>query len=300
MTLPNYLVIGAQKSATSSVCDLLAQHPEVFMTDPKEPYFFSNEEVWSKGLGWYESLFEGAAGCKAIGEGSTTYSQEWLFPEAAQRIADLLPHARLIYIVRHPLQRIESLWMHYMSKGGRETNPLRIAVKQRREYIDNTLYLKQIDRYRALYPDERILVLFFEDFRKDPQGVMRRVFEFLGVDPEFTPPQADKPRHVSSEGRVDSAMLKPLRRIPGFGRLRDMLPMGIRNSVRSVLKKPHLGRPEWDDESRTWAIAQLADDSREFLRRYGKPDDFWGIDWDAGSGPEPVGAGMTSSTTTGE
>jgi len=86
MTLPNYLVIGAQKSATSSVCDLLAGHPEVFMTDPKEPYFFSHDEVWSKGLGWYESLFEGADGCPAVGEGSTTYTQQSMYPNAPARV----------------------------------------------------------------------------------------------------------------------------------------------------------------------------------------------------------------------
>lgn len=281
MTLPNYLVIGAQKSATSSVCDLLSRHPDVFMTDPKEPYFFSNAEVWSKGFPWYESLFEGAEGRTAIGEGSTTYSQEHLFPEAAPRIAKHLPGARLIYIVRHPLERIQSLWMHYSAKGGRESNPLGVAVRERPEYIDNTLYRKQIDLHRAHFPDDRILVLFFEDFRRDPEGVMRRVFGFLGVDPEVELEDADKPRHVSAEGRVDTAMLRPLRRLPGFGLLRDIAPTGLRERVRGVLKKPIQGRPEWDDESRRWVLEQLADDNREFLRRYGKPDDFWGIDRDA-------------------
>ncbi|MCB9846850.1 MAG: sulfotransferase [Phycisphaeraceae bacterium] len=282
MTLPNYLVIGAQKSATSSVCDLLAAHPEAFMTDPKEPYFFSHDEVWSKGLAWYESLFAGAEGCKAIGEGSTTYTQPSLYPHAAERIASTLPDARLIYIVRHPLERIRSHWMHLRTKGNRERTPFNAAVRSGLHgYLDNTLYSRQIDIYRARYPDERILALFFEDFRRDPDALMRRVFEFLGIDPDFRLSDAGKPRHVSAQGRIDTPVLTPLRRIPGFGALRDALPAGLRERVRGVLKKPVGERPEYDDETRRWVIAQLAQDNREFLRRYGKPDDYWGIDWDS-------------------
>lgn len=279
MTLPNYLVIGAQKSATSSVCDLLAMHPDAYMCEPKEPYFFSNTEVWSKGFDWYESLFADAGGCSAIGEGSTTYSMQALFPEAPGRIARHLPSARLIYIVRNPFQRIESLWMHYKTKGGREDRPLSVAVREAPEYIDTSKYCKQIDVYREHFPDEQILVLFFEDFKADSGAVMRRVYEFLGIDPAFEPGDTDKPRHVSAEGRVDTPLLSPLRSIPGFRKLRDGMPMGLRNSLRGVLKKPIEGRPEWDEASRQYVLEHLAQDNQQFLRRYGKKADYWGFDW---------------------
>lgn len=281
MTLPNYLVIGAQKSATSSVCDLLAAHPDVFMCAPKEPYFFSHDEHWAKGFEWYERLFEDSDGCSMIGEGSTTYSQCDLYPNAVDRIAEHLPGVKLIYIVRNPLERIQSHWMHYRTKGDREPRPFDVAIRERGEYIDNSLYCKQIDRHRSLHSDDDILVLFFEDFKKDAHAIMQRVFEFLGVDPSFVPEDADKPRHVTASGRVDTPVLRPLRALPGFGWLCDSSPAWVREGFRKILKKPIEGRPEWDESTRRFVIERLADDNRAFLQRYGKPDDYWGFDWES-------------------
>ncbi len=276
--VPNYLVIGAQKSATSSVCDILSLHPECFMTEPKEPYFFSHDEVFAKGWDWYLSLYAGAEGKKAIGEGSTTYTQEWLYPRAVERIRERLPGAKLIYIAREPLSRIESHYLHLASKGGRETRGFNQAVREYPAYIDNSLYAKQIDLYRgAGWTDEQILVLFFEDFRGDTDGQMRKVYRFLGVDDSFATPASWKAQHVSAEGRTDSGALRPLRKIPGFTTLRDAAPTGLKEALRRVLKKPIVGRPEWDEPTRAWAIERLRADNHEFLTRYGKPADFWGF-----------------------
>ncbi len=278
---PNFLVVGAQKCATSTLCEVLGSHPDVFMTDPKEPYFFSHDEVFSRGWKWYESLFAGAAGRRMLGEGSTTYSQRGLYPAAAERIAQGLPGVRVLYIVRHPLQRIESHWMHLRAHGGRETRPFAQALRERPEYIDNTLYLRQIDVYRALLGEDRTLVLFLEDLRADQPAVLRRCFEFLGVPPDAPLAAAGARLNVSEEKRVDTPLLRPFRRVPLFGALRDAVPPALREPFRRILKKPIEGRPEWSDDSRRWAIARLRDDNRAFLRRSGKPDDFWGIDWDA-------------------
>ncbi len=283
--VPNYLVIGAQKSATSSVCDILSLHPECFMTEPKEPYFFSHDEVYQKGWAWYLDLFHGAAGRKAIGEGSTTYTQQWLYPRAAERIRKHLFSVpgvdgppRLIYIAREPLARIESHYLHLASKGGRETRPFNQAVREYPAYIDHSLYTKQIDVYRAIgWPDDRILVLFFEDFRTGTDAEMRKVYRFLGVDESFTVPADWKAKHASAEGRTDSGALRPLRRVPGFAALRDAAPVSVKEALRKVLKKPITERPKWDEATRAWAIDRLREDNHEFLARYGKPADFWGF-----------------------
>ena len=145
---PNYLVIGASKCATSSLCYLLGCHPDVFMTTPKEPHFFSYSEVWAKGWDWYELLFSGAEEKKAVGEGSTTYTMKGRYPDAAPRIACCLPEARLIYIVRDPLARMESHWMHLRAREGREELPFGLAVRRNPWYIDTSLYNRQITAYR--------------------------------------------------------------------------------------------------------------------------------------------------------
>jgi hypothetical protein len=271
---PTFLVIGAQKCATTSLCDLIGQHPDVFMTTPKEPYFFSHEEVWARGWSWYESLFEGARGLSVAGEGSTTYTQCGLFPNAAPRVAEHLPQARLIYIVRDPLERIRSHWMHLRARGNREPDPLPVAVFKRPEYVDNSMYWRQINRYRQSFADDRILVLFFEDFQKDPRRACHRAFEFLGVDPSFEPEDPERPRHVSAERREDGTLTGVVRRIPFFTRLRDAAPVAVREPLRLVLKRGLKERPPWTEESRAWVIGQLRDDALAFLKWCGR-DDLW-------------------------
>ena len=134
---PSFLVIGAQKCATSSLCDMLGRHPDVFTPDPREPNFFSHADVWRQGWDWYESLFAGAEGVKAIGEGSTAYTMQARYPETAPRIARHLPEARLIYIVRDPLERMVSHWMHMRARGNREKLPFNEAVRNDSWYLDN-------------------------------------------------------------------------------------------------------------------------------------------------------------------
>ncbi len=277
MTLPNYLVIGAQKCATSSVCAVLGRHPDVFMCDPKEPYFFSHDEIFARGLGWYESLFAGAGDATAIGEGSTTYTQPTIYPDALPRVHAQLPDAKLIYIAREPLARIVSHYLHLAGRGGRETRPLNRAVREAPWYIDNTLYHTQVSMYLERYPRERVLGLFFEDFQRDPDAVARRCFEFLGVDPDASL-RYDGERMNTSEGaRVDTALTRAIRRVPGFAALRDLAPSGVRGAVRGVFKKKVERKPEWDDATRKWALERVVDDSEAYCEMWGKPRDFWKV-----------------------
>lgn len=209
---PNFLVIGASKCGTSSLCALLGQHPDVFMSRPKEPNFFCYDHVYAKGWEWYESLFIKAAGKRAVGEGTTQYSQRLVFPQCLPRIVKHLPQARIIYTVRHPLHRMESLWIQMLEH--RYAMPFTFAEALRSDvarFIESSNYLREIDAYRQYYPDDRILVLFFEDFRAHPERVLSDCFEFLGVDPTFKPRDADRPRNRSVEKMVEPPWLKRLR-----------------------------------------------------------------------------------------
>lgn len=274
---PNYLVIGAQKSATSTLCDLIGRHPQGFMTRPKEPYFFSNDEVWARGWAWYESLFAGAQGARAIGEGSTTYTMRWKHPNAAERIAENLPNARLIYIVRNPIDRAVSHYTHLRSRGGREKRPIDRAMREDPWYLDNSLYDHQLSAYRDRFPARNILVLFFEDMKADQRAVARRCYEFLDIDPEFADTlEAPAKRNSSEDAREDTALVSAARRIPFFSALRSALPKGMVGSARRALKRP-APKPQLDHDTRAWMTEQLREDSHRFLIRYGKPADFWGF-----------------------
>jgi hypothetical protein len=179
---PDFLVIGAPKCATTSLCFCLGLHPQVFVSRPKETFFFSHDEVWARGWGWYESLFAGSGGALARGEGTTVYAQTATYPKALPRIAEHLPHARILYIVREPYSRLESHWIELHSQG-LTTLPFAEALRKEPELLDAARYGTQLEAYRAHFPDDRILVLFYEDYRERPHEVLERCFRFLGVDP---------------------------------------------------------------------------------------------------------------------
>ena len=112
--LPDFLIIGAAKSATTTLYEYLTRQQAIFMSPEKEPCYFSHDDVYAKGEDWYRSLFAGARDDQICGEASTTYSRWPQYPHAAERIARAIPQARFIYVMRHPVERIYSFYGHRM------------------------------------------------------------------------------------------------------------------------------------------------------------------------------------------
>lgn len=267
--LPNFLVIGAMKAGTSSLCDVLRRHPHVFVSRQKELHFFNNDERYARGRVWYESHFEYVTHEKAIGEGTPGYTKIHSSPQVVDRIADLLPEAKLIYLVRHPMKRIESQWMHQKAYDTRYP-PFNVAVRERRELIEASLYWEAIDAFRRRFAEHQILVVFSEDLRKAPEAELRRTFAFLGVDPDV---------RVASEGgqnvMVTPELLGWLRKIPGFVKWKNVMPRGARAWFKQTVLMPFHKRPEWDEPTRQWFVERYGQQIERFLAEYGKPADFW-------------------------
>jgi hypothetical protein len=275
---PNFFVIGASKSGTSSLCELLDNHPDVFFTTPKEPSYFSDGEDHGLTLDWYQSLFQGAEGHRAVGEGSTNYAVVGLHPGVAEKLEAYAPGSRVIYIVRHPPERIESQWIQ-LRTGNQAPNDFVRAVREVPEMIEGNLYWKNISSFRGVFPDDRILVLFFDDFKADARAVVRRCFRFLDLDPDVPLQAPQRPRNVRQSKRQDKPVLRLLRRLPGFQRLRDALvPGSVRPRLRQITTSPIPDRPEWDEPTYQWVVDRIREDNLRFLRFYGKPEDFWSYD----------------------
>lgn len=276
---PDFLVIGAAKAATTSLCELLGEHPDVFMCTPKEPHFFSVDSVYARGWVWYESLFKKARGCAAVGEGSTSYSMTGVWPETVTRIARHLEAPRIIYSVREPFSRVESGWMQARDSASPWALPsFARSLRESPNFLDESLYWKQISAYRRCIPDDRILILFFEDFVRDPRAVLRRCFTFLGVDPTFEVADASRARKSSADYRIDRWALRALRRLPMFERACRCVPRGVRPWLIRTLRSPLESRPEWDADTRRWFAHQIADDIRPLLEYCGKPKDHWNLE----------------------
>lgn len=191
MTLPDFIICGAQKSGTTSLYSYVTMHPDVIRARAKEVHYFDIN--YNRGVEWYKKHFPNKSPGKVTGEASPDYMYiEWV-PE---RIHELLPDVKLIFILRNPVSRAYSHYWH-VRRRGYERLPFDRAIREERRrldtddvwklirysYRDKGRYAVQLKRYRKYFSDEQMLVVLSEELRINPGLVLKRIFEFLGVDP---------------------------------------------------------------------------------------------------------------------
>ena len=198
--LPTFLIIGAMKSGTSALYWSLRRHPDVFVHPAKEAHFF--DERWEKGPRWYQAGFEARGDARAWGEATPEYMRAAAL--CAPRIADTVPDAALIAILRDPADRAYSHYWHQRARG-RESLSFEDAIEAELRgkrpargrldfrYVDGSRYASQLDEYVARFPREQLLVLVFEQFSAAPEGAMRRVFRHIGVRDDIPVAISDEP-----------------------------------------------------------------------------------------------------------
>jgi hypothetical protein len=184
MTLPTFVVIGAMKAATVSLRRYLDEHPDVFLGRGGkfgEPNFFVAEDNWPRGRGWYESLFDGAGRAAALGECSPSYTMAPAFGGVPERMALVIPDVRLVYVVRDPIARMQSMYMHQVS-AGRERRRAEVALLDDR-YLGPSLYGFQLAAFLDHFDRNQVLVIASEVLRDRPREALSAVFDHLAVDP---------------------------------------------------------------------------------------------------------------------
>jgi hypothetical protein len=274
--LPNFLVIGTKKGGTTSLYRYLLDHPQIFMSPDKEPLFFSSN--WDRGLEWYERLFDKAGQAVAIGEASTRYTAYPQTSGVANRIAKTLPEVRLVYLVRHPIERMMSEYHYHLARGAeRDYSSADRALLGNSSYCNVSRYAMQIEQYLEYFSRDQLLIVKSEDLRSERTQTLRRVYEFLEVDSSWQPAHLGQEFQTTSEQRPRRAVDHALRRIPGYGRVASVAPRSlVRLKNRLTTKKAPL-RPRLSDGARRELEDRLRDDVRR-LRRY-MGDDFsgWGL-----------------------
>jgi hypothetical protein len=208
MTMPNFLIIGAAKSGTTSLWRYLASHPQIYMSPIKEPKFFvfegedpdfrgppprNNETPWAvTDLEGYHELFRGVTKEIAVGEASAAY----LYNEKAPH--SYMPEAKLIAILRNPTERAYSHFLHVLSHDREPLSDFARALDAEEErvhenwwpdfyYMRYGFYHRQLSRYFELFRQDQIRVYLYEDLEADPLGMVQDMFGFLGVDDTFVP-----------------------------------------------------------------------------------------------------------------
>lgn len=198
---PNFIMIGAARSGTTSLFQYMNEHPEIIISQVKELNFFSKEKYWSKGFAWYEKRFQShKTQAIAIGEASTSYTQAPFSPEVAQRIYDYAPDIKLIYVVRNPIERFIS---HYLqrTKAGLETREIDEIIDD----LDNVFYAwqgryhYQLSTYSKLFKPEQLHLISFDDIKKDTRSITLQLFDFLSVKPMDLGEQSNKVHNAAGK-----------------------------------------------------------------------------------------------------
>ncbi len=217
---PDFIIIGAMKCATSTLHEQLALQPGIFMSKLKEPNFFSNNEEYQKGWNWYLSNFASAPVEALSGESSTHYTKLPTYPETIQRIQQHLPQAKFIYVMRHPIDRLVSQYIHEWTQKV-ISEDINTAITNHPELIDYSCYTMQLQ-----------------------QEELERVCQFIGY--------AKKPiwnfeleaQNVSQERIRKSVWRDILVETPGLRELRRLfIPKSFRTWVKSwweIKQKPEL------------------------------------------------------------
>ena len=212
MRLPSFFVIGAAKAGTTSLHALLDRHPGLFMPKIKEPEFFARDDLYDQGLPSYAEKFAAACSDQTIGEASTIYTLAPLFPKTAMRIKTHVPDAKLIYVMRQPVDRAYSFYIQIVKNYQNATRDYAVhrsfedfilperhaqaaprdqAISTQNEHLPDVPelclagsdYVTQVQAYLDYFPRESMLFLKFEDFVADRPDIVRKVTDFLDVDP---------------------------------------------------------------------------------------------------------------------
>ena len=280
----NFVVPGFSKCGTTTLCALLNDHPDIFIPPIKEPNFFAFN--YDKGWDHFQSLFNGARKDQLLGEGSTTYSTGEFGELAATRIAARFPDIRVLFIARHPIKRIESSFREMHHRGERFGLSASFSVGEALKslaMIPDTLYWERISSFRSRLPENNIHVLFLEDFQKNPDKILARCFEFLGVDPFASIENTSRRLNPGSMKLYDTVAMRYIRNNGWSRRLWNRIPVNRRDRFarRLGLRRPFTQPVAWDEETWNWLVAQIAPDAHQFLEFYGKPADFWSFDFAA-------------------
>ncbi|WP_165357502.1 sulfotransferase [Sphingosinicella sp. CPCC 101087] len=264
--LPNLIVIGAMKAGTTSLHQYLSLHPEICMSDPKETDFFVETGNWQRGLAWYQSSF--ARPAAIWGDASPNYTAYPHLKGVPERMHSVVPDAKLIYVVRDPIARMVSNYLHNVH-GGREERPIAEALLDpSSRYLNRSRYYLQVRQFLDYYDQSRIMIVSSEELSADRVKVLREVFAFLGVDDTFRSDEFHGVSGASAEHKRQLTLMGRLSR--GLARAVEPI-MPSRNEAWSELKQSarlllsrERARPMLKDDARERIADLLAEDVAQF------------------------------------
>lgn len=277
MRLPNLLIIGAMKAGTTSLYFDLVDHAGLFLAENKEPHNLCHQACETyEGKAAYAKLYEGAGPQQLLCDASTGYAKLPVYQGVPQRACQILPpDFKVLYMLRHPVERALSHYRHELINGhaGRDPN---VELRERSEFIDFSRYAYQLQPWLEAIGQQRVHVVIFEEYVDNRQKVIREICDFLDrpVEGDLSAPaqiynqSADKPRPIGTWARIRHSW--PYQKL-----VRPLLPIRYRLRLYKVLlPRPSGAHTEFTRESHDWMLKQLSGDTEELSRMIGR-NDYW-------------------------
>lgn len=275
LILPNLVVIGAMKGGTTSLHRYLDAHPQIAMSSRKELSFFIANGArarWQQGLEWYGRQF--APDVPVRGESTPGYTKHPQFPGVPERMVSVVPHARLVYVLRDPVERAVSHHTHlYASARVGSSLGEMLASDGAAAILATSCYAMQLERYLPHFPLERIAILESEALREDPAGVVGGLCRWLGVDGDVPASAFTRRHHRTRDKARPNALGRALQRRIGVQRMRGVKRMP---GARRVLWTP-LEPPRVDEAARERLRERLAPDVARLRALTGRAFARWSL-----------------------
>ncbi len=265
--LPNFILIGATRCATSSIHGYLRRHPQIYMPCLKEPKYFNYE--YERGDEWYRSLFRDCRNAQVRGEATTSYTHWPHVVDVPERMSRLIPNVKLIYIMRHPVERTYS---HYVVYAWSQLSmTFEEALVRDPVIVEASIYIRQIEQFLRYFNREQLLCLIYDDFKSNASEILGQIQRFVGVG------EIDllgKGRIVENAGRAYCRRARVSRRFRAMGRVPIVSKVihGLPKSWRTKAYSFALGLPRVRRVAAQEAPRQMSDETRAMLlEKYREP-----------------------------
>jgi hypothetical protein len=282
MKINNFaLIIGAMKCGTTSLFNYLSEHPQIALPVFKEPNFFSYDERWNNGREWYFSRWKNwnPQQHKIALEASTNYSKFHSYPQVINRIKSLEQEAnfKFIYIVRNPIDRIESHYTYALAAGREKLKSLTKEIDS--ELIETSKYAKQIQLYYDTFDSNSILILNFNDLKKFPQETIKKVCSFLEINSCYEFKNPTKVYNASQSQIIDVSLWRYLRPIKVLRKVSKIVSTENKQKMRSLLGGHKIkSNFELSDFQKNYVLNELNDDLKKLSNKYGVDLSTWNIE----------------------
>ncbi len=199
--------IGAPKAGTTQIANLLAAHPQICLSEPKEVHYFNAEMAYihprgnknnQQSIEWYKKHFKHCAIDSIKGEFSTGYLSD---KQAPANISKTFPKVKLIVCMRHPAERAYSQYIMFRDYFQKENRAFEVVLEEQEEFVEKGLYFQNIQRFLTHFSSEQLFFVVLEDLKNDPEKLLGELYDFLKVDPSFIPDLINKKANSAKKSK---------------------------------------------------------------------------------------------------